>query len=652
MFGGKKEQKSDNSLGFTGLDDIHIDDSGLDDPDLLAELQELVGVPSQKETKQSISPGVLDVAQILDDDVDVELTEDDLNDPHLLAELNRVTIGDESSMDGQKPLDTLESHVETLDAVDHPIECKAEEESAVQQVSSDLPLEYKLKSTDCVLITKYIQLEKIKAVNSKRSGDKPAALDSLRAVKQLEARLNVLKASEVTPQPLAVGIQAVEIATSIDGSMATSIQKRLVEFKQAALAAKKQGNLVRAKEMIMQSKKLEEVLNALAVGEPLPQGFSLPVVVSSHPIKIKSQDTKPIEIVPVSTQAASQNTSDLFGHLVTRLTFQVALATRIAAQYFKRGQKDLALEFHKRKKRAETDLDSLASLKQVYELNQSKGIPPPFTFFYQDMTYEIVQTNDDVEMDEVEIRIDGAFDLNHRDVSSQDIECCVSFDFGWPSAEDTTLPEGKGETQVHGKTANPVFGFKKRIKITRTKPFQRFLERRKATFELFHVKSGLFGLMSRRVALGKAVVKLDALLTRCEVHQVFPVMDVANPRKATGATLEVWIRMRAPLVNTDVQTNTERWLNVEFGSSFVSATPSGPKQPINTSVSLPETQTATSINLVERKKSEIKLDENNQRHTNAMKQATTNNATGTNIDDLELLFIRYFPAVYLYNEMI
>lgn len=63
------------------------------------------------------------------------------------------------------------------------------------------------------------------------------------------------------------------------------------------------------------------------------------------------------------------------------------------------------------------------------------------------------------------------------------------------------------------------FNYKKLLKIDRTKSFQRFVERRKATFEVIHYR----GFLRKSVSLGKGHLKLDAFLDKSEVHEVIEV---------------------------------------------------------------------------------------------------------------------------------
>ena len=75
------------------------------------------------------------------------------------------------------------------------------------------------------------------------------------------------------------------------------------------------------------------------------------------------------------------------------------------------------------------------------------------------------------------------------------------------------------------------YSFTKRIPITRNRAFQRHLERKRAIFDVVHVPKGswlgsgfsLFGAGANTVHLGRATVKLDDLLTKCEIHSVVEV---------------------------------------------------------------------------------------------------------------------------------
>jgi hypothetical protein len=61
--------------------------------------------------------------------------------------------------------------------------------------------------------------------------------------------------------------------------------------------------------------------------------------------------------------------------------------------------------------------------------------------------------------------------------------------------------------------------FKKLFKIERTKPFQRFVERKKIGLELWQYR----GFLRKSVSLGRVTLKLDDLLEKAEVKGGFDV---------------------------------------------------------------------------------------------------------------------------------
>jgi hypothetical protein len=109
------------------------------------------------------------------------------------------------------------------------------------------------------------------------------------------------------------------------------------------------------------------------------------------------------------------------------------------------------------------------------------------------------------------------------------------------------------------------YNHSKKVKIERNKTFQRVLERKKISFEIFnHITQ--FLIISKKTAIGKVQLKLDGLLTRCEVHEIADVMDIKNPRKATGSKLEIKLRLRTPLLKPEITQKHERWVQIDFSN--------------------------------------------------------------------------------------
>ncbi|KAH6568997.1 hypothetical protein BASA50_000445 [Batrachochytrium salamandrivorans] len=596
-------------------EEVHVDftDDDMNDPNLLAELHQIHG-PSDSVSAPA-SGGQ-------------DLFEDKDDESHLADAISRMNMQDHSynqsnASESVLPSSLIPTHsASTEDPTDEPLAASASEES-------EFSIEDRLKSTDPALLSKHIQLEKIRAVNKKRAGNKAGALDSLRNIKLLQSRLQSLSdpttttASALTSSDAAatdsvhmslrddVGSTTSTTSLSLRSDPAPSsgisldlMRKRQIEYKQAALSAKRSNDLARAREMLMVSKKIQDAIDLFSISGSLSPAFVLPASPSSTisgskstsassttSISISSKSTHTVSTVASSTSlplpgagisptlAAQSESRDIYEHILSTLKAQRDLCVSLSTGYYKSGQKALALEFHKRRIRIDADSQTVKHLRElsVPESASSTASPTtllPFSFYYEDLKYTISQTNDDVGIDQVQVCVLRAMGLGNREVNPTDVESSVTFDFGWPQEGDATSLEGRGESPIVHKTSNPEYNFSKTICISRTKPFQRFLERRKAIFEVCHYKPGLFSyVMARKMVLGKASVKLDALLTKCEIHEVINLVDPSNPRRETGSKLEVRIKMRQPLLKPDVVTKTERWLIVDFGKPLAGGSP-------------------------------------------------------------------------------
>ncbi|KAJ3411982.1 Coiled-coil and C2 domain-containing protein 1B [Chytridiales sp. JEL 0842] len=621
-----------------------------------------------------------------EDDIHVELTDADLNDPGLLSELAAVggltgdAAGDEqhesnvlstalpTTKPSVAPTQNASDDVDELSALQASMSISVPSTSnppaasiTSETDSADVPLEHKLKCQDTDLLLKYIQLEKVQAVSKKRAGDKVGALNSMKAMKALEERYSsLMQASSPSEQqnagsissshepdsaspPIAspqtarsVAVPQQPQATSPNTALVNELKQRQLEYRQASLASKRAGDIPKAKEMLLVSKSIEKALESVETGAGLPDGFTLPSPPSLAPAPTpqvvpqppsasqpatkpppttettKKQSSPPASRKTVTTSSAAETLDilnsqpsdslpylsqpqDVYNHLQSKLEAQRDICTTIAAHHFKAGRKDKALEFHKKKKLIVSDLEALLAMKAA-------GAAPP-AFVYQSVTYEIEQRHDDVGTDEAEVCVVRAFDLGGRasGVPSGEVESYVTFEFGWPTEESGKGAEGKGTSGTVGKDSSPVYNFAKKVPIERTRTFQRHLERRKAVFDVFHVNRGWGGisLFSKPTCLGRAYVKLDALLSKCEIHEVIDLVDPNNPRKSLGGKLEVRIRLRAPLAKPDVVVKQERWILLQLGTPNQPPAQAAAAPPVTLPSTSPVVSTPASIKSVE-----------------------------------------------------
>jgi hypothetical protein len=606
MWGFGKEEKSNErpeEIDYGDIDmNIPFNEDDLNDPDLLAELAAM-SVDDKPKPKLQPEPkpeAAVEIDHILsqvpppeDDDVQVEFKEEDMNDPDLLAQLaifGGVVI--EQKEQSESPYWKVENVIQAQPVdISNSLKTSSIEEVIPRPVEVEKESrELKLKLTNIDALEQHIKLEKMQALNNKRAGDKQSALDHIQFAKRLQARIDQLKSIEPeigvkssvkTPAKAhEVELGSSQKAVSDFDVMVNKMEQRIKEFKKTALDYKRVGNMNKAREMLGVTKTIQTELENMASGLGNPE-FLLPEVPkietepkrpSNESISPSIQETKlsnvsekveiALEIKPDHLEnekvSSPGSTIELITHLITILDTQMALLTKLAAQCFVSNEKDKALEYHKRKKGMALDKETLKTLKNV-DLDPKSM---PFSFKYTTFEYSINQTYSDVPLDEINIKIPKAKDIILKTVP--DIETLVSFDLGWPNNNQTTLPTGKGETEVR-LGSDPEYNLSQNVKIERTKSFQRFLERKKAVFEIFYLQKTMFGMMVKRIPFGKVVVKLDDLLAKREIHGMLNIVDHINPRKNTGAMLEVQIRLRAPLIKPDIVTTSEKWLLISFG---------------------------------------------------------------------------------------
>ncbi|KAJ3233236.1 Coiled-coil and C2 domain-containing protein 1B [Chytriomyces hyalinus] len=559
-----------------------------------------------------------------EEEAHVEFSEADMDDPDLLRELAAVTGGSETMLAAEV---TVEVH--TVRTTSVPIVASAfaaatddDDElaalradmnmgsgpAATPRVSSNedvLPLAQRLKCTDPATVAKYISLEKLRLSNAKTAGDSLAGSEAQRAIKALEAHYDELIAEQnVGPKsPVSNEAEAQPLASSIT---LIEVKRRQLEYKQAALAFKQRGDAPKARELLIVSKTMQDTIDFSDTNGFIPFEYRLPGPPPAPPAPVavvKPTPAKPVAAsapatpavkppsaaaAPSATAPASKpatipstpvisatttpslpaNTKELLTRLQTQLESQIALCTSIAGTYFKAGNKPAALEYHKRKKTYQNDIEVLSSVLASFD--GSAAAASAIYFHYEEIRYEVEQSHADVGNEEMEVLVERAFDLTVKGVPEAELAAYIAFDIGWP----VDGGDGKGQSGTIGKTSSPEFNYSKRIKIDRNRPFQRHLERKRAVFDVYHLAKGFGGIsmFSKPVQIGRASVPLNTLLNQCEIHEVVDIMDVVNPRKSTGGKLEVKLRLRVPLAKRDITVKQERWVALSLGGPVTTQT--------------------------------------------------------------------------------
>ncbi|CAG8592425.1 4859_t:CDS:2, partial [Ambispora gerdemannii] len=558
-----------------------------------------------------------------DNEAEVELTENDLKDPTLLKELHGLGRhqGDDNSENDIKAIEKRTKRENVLVtrsslAVDNNKIVNEQNLNtgsldkqnsevvtfATSQESQSLSIEEKLKTDDPDVLARLIKQEKLDAVLKKRAGDKKGALESMKTYKRLEARHEEILKSSVTQ----VNVVATTTSQRTDNENITEVDKissnqieskentikaetenksevsPLTEspnvvlinklkdlqqkYKNAAIQFKNSSNIPKAKEMLTLSQDILKTYRNLENGGQLPDGWTIPAEPDlSELTKIPSSTPKKISpIIKTPPNAAMKNPFEdetplsmmskeqQYERLLTHLQNQISSCANIISNYQKEGDKTNATLFSRYKEEFSCDLDSLSSYK-----THGKEIP---AFHFQQIQYNTPNCCYELSENELEVCIDRAFNLGNKEVSGRDVEAYVNWDIGWPPEGSSGAGSGKGDTSVAKRGIDPEFNFKKIVLIDRGSRLQRHLERKKALFEVFHYR----GFFRKAVSLGKVQVKLDSLLVKPEIHEIFDLVD--SSRRPTGGKLEIKLRVRRPIsknVKNEIVTKNLKWVIID-----------------------------------------------------------------------------------------
>ncbi|XP_018051284.1 PREDICTED: coiled-coil and C2 domain-containing protein 1-like isoform X1 [Atta colombica] len=351
---------------------------------------------------------------------------------------------------------------------------------------------------------------------------------------------SIAKKSVQPPIPPPRGQKSNQRITSRAEKQMLQLQLRQRELKQAALNAKKDGDMDLARDYLRQAKGIQPLIEASKAG--------LPVDMTSIPLS-------PLEKVELSTAQKDENfiliskdfSEDLNGtddtiyeNLDTQLMKQIkwCLSTRDHSKAlgdvpgYNRWER-LALSYTR-------DLDMLRVRKR-------DSLPPP-QHHYETKTYQIVQSCTDLNDNDIEISIIRG--INY----SREADTYVMYEFPFPldnhpidrtlTIKDSANPEYQATFLLNGI-------------INRTsRQCQRAFKRHALKCEIW-TKGGFFRSDS---LLGTVMVKLQPLESQCTLHDSFPLMD---GRKATGGKLELKIRLRNPILFKQIENITDKWLTID-----------------------------------------------------------------------------------------
>ncbi|GFQ75638.1 coiled-coil and C2 domain-containing protein 1-like [Trichonephila clavata] len=301
-------------------------------------------------------------------------------------------------------------------------------------------------------------------------------------------------------------------------------------FRQAALAAKQNGDIQQAKEYLRMSKGFDSMIEAVKCGLPI----------DTSTIPTPPQLESDFVIVDVSECTENENCSqeELLDNLEKDLHHQIEVCARNKEHFLRLGDVSSASKFEK------LWLESRKDLTVVHHLKK-KGEPAP-RFHYETRLFSMVQCHTDLGDNDLEVTVERGINLPGK---PNDLDSYVRLEFPIPQE----APQ-RAKTHTIRDTNNPVFEEEFKFEFNRKSRSQlRQFKRQSLKLEVW--SKG--GFLRSDTLLGTVNVKLVDLESKCLVHDSFNLMD---GRKACGGKLEVKLRIRDPLLVKQVEEVREKWL--------------------------------------------------------------------------------------------
>ncbi|XP_060800584.1 coiled-coil and C2 domain-containing protein 1-like isoform X2 [Amyelois transitella] len=318
---------------------------------------------------------------------------------------------------------------------------------------------------------------------------------------------------------------------------------RQKQFKEAALDAKKAGDIEQAKEYLRAAKGFDSVIEA-AKGGLIVDLKSLPL-----PPRTKENIEHTFDVISAEDCGPSDDspTIDLEGddvilRIQQQLTKQLKLCLDNRDHNKKMGNVAEANRFEHLAVAVKQDLDVVLVAKRL-------GQDPP-KFHYESRQFAVVQCNTDLNENDLELTIVRGIAYNVP--NPKEVDTYVKFEFPYP--QETPVSD---RTVLIKDTNSPEYNAVFPLVINRAaRPCLRVFKRHGIKLEVY-ARGGWF--RSDRL-LGSVLVKLAPLETAVTIHDSFPLMDGRRP---AGGSLEVKLRVRTPLLQQQIENTKHRWLVID-----------------------------------------------------------------------------------------
>ncbi|XP_047367868.1 coiled-coil and C2 domain-containing protein 1-like isoform X2 [Vespa velutina] len=347
-------------------------------------------------------------------------------------------------------------------------------------------------------------------------------------------------------------------ATRADKQMAM-LQQRQYELKEAALKAKKDGDLDLARDYLRQAKGIQPLIQASIAGLPVDMN-SIPLSpvakmeLSANGLTGQTDENFQLIFSEDCLEERTGGTDEqIYDNLENQLIKQIklCLSTRDHSKQlgdvpgYNRWER-LALGYTR-------DLDML-------RVRRRDALPAPL-HHYETKTYAIVQSCTDLNDSDIEISIIRG--INYP----RDADTYVMFEFPYPSdnppADRTSTV--KGTCNPEYQAVFPLTGILDRS----SRQCQRAFKRHALKCQVWAKGCSLNpilccthprGFFRSDSLLGTVTVKLQSLEMQCILHDSFPLME---GRKPTGGKLELKMRLRNPIITKQIEQMTDKWLIID-----------------------------------------------------------------------------------------
>lgn len=388
-----------------------------------------------------------------------------------------------------------------------------------EELEPGIPLEVRLETRDVALLEKYVQLEKIKAVNYKRAGDKYGASEALSAYKQLQARLDEVKSGQS------------------DANLAQ-------EYKAKALECKRAGDLEAAREWLAKAVHLEKGAS------PQPDHERAAIEAKARAaLKAKAKLT------------------------LEKLVAQSEAALDAAKTYLKEGSKEDSSKFLARKKAFDADM---LSIKQA--VSTGKQIPASRTVSLQvpvDLEVEGV-AEDELSVSMNALKSSGRDVVKSKSKSffESKSDHFIRVVFEWPpDADPATHRKSIGPFKMSSPLNNASVSF---FGIKRDLKGHKFFDHHKLRIELYKKESGFFS--SSNVLLGTVLIRLNCLLMQPSYEQSCAEFLDGN-RRSLGFGVDVSLKLKKPISTKISNMKAVQWTvfdSLQSGRLFPGCTTPAP----------------------------------------------------------------------------